>query len=167
MQGESIAAPPLQYETGGGGTGNVCTVNAAGAASGAFMASTFSLPEEVKKGGSKAIYTCPGGSQGGYAQCEGGLCFTSTTNNAFPGVGKIAEGEILCACPVFMAIPTYAQFGWQFIAEYPCNRRNFRYCDLDPRNGDIIPVGAPPGAGRVLTGLLYGQQYPLNQCFYE
>jgi hypothetical protein len=163
-QGDSISVPPLTYRTVGDNFNNICDVNAIGANNG-FLASTFSLPEEVKAGGTKALYTCPGGSQGGYAQCDGGLCWRSTSGQLFPGVGAVGEDEIICSCPIVVADTVNAPFGWQFVGDWPCDQRAFSVCDQDPRIGDIIPVGAPPGAGRVLTELLYGQQYALNQCF--
>lgn len=162
-QGDSISAPPLTYRSGGEFQ-NICDMNEIGSTNG-FMMSTFSLPEEVKAGGSSAIYTCPGGSEGGYAQCDGGTCFRSTQGQYFPGVGDVAPDQIICSCPIVMATTASAPFGWQFIGPYPCDQSKFAACDQDPRTGDIIPVGAPPGAGRVLTELLYGQQYALNECF--
>jgi hypothetical protein len=165
-QGDSISAPPLAYRDGAE-IKTICDVNEAGVNNG-FMMSTFSLPEAVKKGGTKAIYTCPGGSVGGYAQCDGGTCFTSTIAETFPGVGDLNADEIICSCPLVFATTANAPFGWQFIADYPngeCDQDAFSVCALDPRNGDLVPVGAPPGAGRVLTQLLYGEQYELNECF--
>jgi hypothetical protein len=165
--GDSISAPPLSYRVIGSSPpeiDNICDMNAQGVDNG-YMMSTFSLPESIKKGGPEAIYTCPGGSQGGYGQCDGGTCFKSTISQTFPGVGDLGADEIICSCPIVMATTASAPFGWQFIAEYPCNPEAFAVCDQDPRTGDIIPVGAPPGAGRLLTELLYGQQYELNECF--
>jgi hypothetical protein len=95
--GDSISAPPLSFESGGQQK-NICDVNAEGVTQG-YMMSTFSLPDEVRKGGTKAIYTCPGGSTGDYAQCDGGTCFKSTSGQNFPGIGQIAAGEIVCSCP--------------------------------------------------------------------
>lgn len=163
-QGDSISAPPLTYRTVGTNTNNICDVNAFGAEN-SYMMSTFSLPEEIKAGGPKAMYTCPGGSEGGYAQCDGGWCFSSTSGQLFPGLGAVGEDEIICSCPIVVADTVNAPFGWQFVGPWPCDQRAFSVCDQTPRNGDIIPVGAPPGAGRVLTQLLYGEQYALNECF--
>lgn len=168
-QGDSISAPPLTYRVVGSQPpefDNICDMNEQGVDNG-YMMSTFSLPDEVKVGGNKAIYTCPGGNEGGYAQCDGGTCFKSTISQTFPGVGDLAEDEIICSCPIVFATTANAPFGWQFISDYPCNPDAFAVCDNDARTGDIIPVGAPPGAGRVLTELLYGQQYALNECFYQ
>ena len=70
-QGDSISLP---FEFDGQ---DVCSVNAEGPANG-FMVSTFSLPASVMEGGDQALYTCSAGTaDGSYAQCDGGLCFTS------------------------------------------------------------------------------------------
>ena len=161
--GDSISAPPLTYRQGGK-TKNICNMNAEGVANG-YMMSTFSLPEEVKKGGNKALYTCPGGATGAYAQCDGGTCFKSTTGKYFPGVGQLNADEIICSCPITTPTTANAPFGYQFIGEYPCNQQAFSVCTQKVVNGSIIPVGAPPGAGRVLTQALYGRQYDINECF--
>ena len=161
--GDSISAPPLTYEANGQQR-NICDVNAEGVAGG-YMMSTFSLPDEVRKGGSKAVYTCPGGSTGDYGQCDGGTCFKSITGQYFPGIGKIGAGEIVCSCPITQPTGSKAPFGFQFIGPYPCQKGAFAACRKTSRNGSIIPVGSPPGAGRVLTEALYGQQFPINECF--
>ena len=113
-----------------------------------YMMSTFSLPEEVRKGGSKALYTCPGGATGGYAQCDGGTCFKSTTGKYFPGVGQLTADEIICSCPITKPTTADAPFGYQFIGPYPCQKKAFAYCTQNVQNGSIVPVGSPPGAGR-------------------
>lgn len=161
--GNSISLPPLNYTDKLGQTKNICNMNAEGVANG-YMMSTFSLPEEVKKGGNKALYTCPKGSTAGYAQCDGGTCFKSTTGRFFPGVGKVAANEIICSCPI--TTPTASSFlvGYQFVGPYPCQQQAFSACSQTVTNGSIIPVGSPPGAGRILTQLLYGQQYAINEC---
>lgn len=161
--GNSISAPPLTYQSDAGQK-NICDVNAFGVPNG-YMMSTFSLPDEVKKGGKKALYTCPGGSTGGYAQCDGGTCFKSTTGQYFPGVGKVGPDEIICSCPITQPTSSNAPFGYQFIGPYPCNQQAFSVCSQKVDNGSIIPVGSPPGAGRVLTEALYGRQYRINECF--
>lgn len=159
--GDSISAPPLTY--GKNGEKNICTYNQTGSENG-FMASTFSLPQEIRKGGSKALYTCPGGSTGSYAQCDGGTCFTSTRGQVFPGVGKLSQDEIICSCPITKSNTSVAPFGYQFVGPFPCNQDAFKVCSQVASNGDIIPVGAPPGAGRILTKELYGRSYAINEC---
>ncbi|WP_421693771.1 hypothetical protein [Aestuariivirga sp.] len=160
--GDSISAPPLSYNTGSGQK-NICDYNAAGVNNG-YMVSTFSLPPEVKKGGNKALYTCAGGATGEYAQCDGGTCFTSTRGKTFPGVGQLNQDEIICSCPITKPTTSSAPFGYQFIGAYPCQQQAFSVCTQNVKNGDIIPVGSPPGAGRVLTEALYGRNYLLNEC---
>lgn len=160
-RGDSISAPPLVYNEKKGL--NVCDYNATGARNG-FMASTFSLPQEVRKGGPKALYTCPGGSTGDYAQCDGGTCFDSTRGQNFPGVGRLTNDEIMCSCPITKTSTSTAPFGYQFVGSFPCNKAEFNACNKKSRNGDIIPVGSPPGAGRILAEELYGRTYALNEC---
>jgi hypothetical protein len=162
-RGDSISAPPLYYTTGAGKKVDICDVNAFGARNG-FMMSTFSLPYQVRKGGNKALYTCPTGSTGSYAQCDGGTCFKSSTGEYFPGVGKVAANEIICSCPITKPAENDSNFTYQFIGPYPCQPKAFSVCDQDVKNGSIIPVGSPPGAGRVLTEALYGRQYDINEC---
>lgn len=161
-RGDSISAPPLNFTTRNGKTANVCDMNAFGVRNG-FMMSTFSLPQQVRVGGNKALYTCPSGSTGSYAQCDGGTCFKSTTGQYFPGVGKVNKNEIICSCPI--TVPAQTEYpSFQFVGPYPCNQEAFSVCSQGVTNGTIIPVGSPPGAGRLLTGLLYGREYPINEC---
>lgn len=161
-RGNSISAPPLRYVSNGK-VKDICDVNAMGVPNG-YMMSTFSLPEQVKKGGNKALYTCPGGSTGAYAQCDGGTCFKSTTGQFFPGVGKLNANEIICSCPITKTSTSDGPVGFQFIGPYPCQQSALAACDQQAHNGDIIPVGSPPGAGRVLTEALYGRNYEINEC---
>ncbi|HEX6011578.1 MAG TPA: hypothetical protein VFY87_07205, partial [Geminicoccaceae bacterium] len=100
--GDSISLP---FRFGEGQ--DVCTVNAQGAENG-YMVSTFSLAEEVTAPtGDMAIYTCPARrSDGAYAQCDGGICFTSTQGRSFPGFDQpLQENEIICSCPITVADP--------------------------------------------------------------
>lgn len=161
-KGDSISAPPLYYQKLLD-IKNICDVNAIGASNG-YMMSTFSLPPEVKKGGSKALYTCPGGATGKYAQCDGGTCFKSTVAQYFPGVGQLGKDQIICSCPMTTPTTSNAPFGYQFIGPYPCQQKAFAYCTQNVQNGSIVPVGSPPGAGRILTQALYGQSYQINEC---
>jgi hypothetical protein len=57
--------------------GNINTVNEGAPHRGGYIVSTYSPPAgAIGPQGNLAIYTCEGGS---YAQCDGGLCFNSTT----------------------------------------------------------------------------------------
>jgi hypothetical protein len=162
--GDSISLP---LEANGQ---DVCGVNAAGPANG-YMVSTFSVADSVLKGGNKALYTCPASkSDGAYAQCDGGLCFTSTKGApAFPGFdAPLAPGQIMCSCPITVAIPGSAGFGYQIAGPYPCQADYFRNCQsavTSPRTGSTIPVGAPTGVALTLALLLNGPPVPqLNRC---
>jgi hypothetical protein len=149
---------------------NVCDVNARGPANG-YMVSTFSLDNSVVQGGDMALYTCPGGSSdGAYAQCDGGLCFTSTeAAPAFPGFSEpLADGQIICSCPITVADPDTPTFGYQIAGPFPCEADYFQNCEsatTNRRTGTTIPVGAPTGVARLLTLLLDGPPVPpLNRC---
>jgi hypothetical protein len=162
--GDSISLP---FEFDGQ---DVCDVNAAGPENG-YMVSTFSVPEAVLEGGDMALYTCRADtSDGAYAQCDGGLCFASTEGSpTFPGFEEpLAEGEIVCSCPITTADPNQAYFGYQIAGPYPCEDSFFENCQsakTNKRTGSIIPVGAPTGVPRVLSDLLNGLLGPwLNVC---
>src|SRR5215468_392972 len=103
---------------------NVCTVNEEGRKNG-YMVSTFSVPSSVSpNGGDKAIYTCPAGSDGAYAQCDGGICFKSTQKQSFPGSDEpLTRDEIICSCPITLQSPA-DPVGYQI--DGPC-RRSDRY----------------------------------------
>ena len=104
LKGDSISAP-FDYDDN---QKNICTLNQQGKTNG-FRASTFSFPDDVAfPGGKTAIYTCPGvtnkgegvAARGSYAQCDGGLCFTSTKGKLFPGFDdELLLNEIICSCP--------------------------------------------------------------------
>ena len=134
---------------------NICSVNAEGAENG-YMASTFSLPDSVvAPGGSQALYTCPAStSTGAYAQCDGGLCFTSTEGQSFPGFSEpLTDGEIICSCPITLANPATAMVGYQIAGPYPCQKSFFQNCKratASKKNGSQIYVGAPTGVGGTL-----------------
>src|SRR3954465_9297607 len=114
--GDSISLP-FKFDKGE----NVCTVNAEGADNG-FMVSTFSLPPSVvAPSGDMALYTCPGAtSDGAYAQCDGGLCFTSTEGGSFMRVARpLKKGEIVCSCPITVAAPSQATLSTQIAGPDP------------------------------------------------
>ncbi len=149
---------------------DVCDVNANGPANG-YMVSTFSVPESALPGGDQALYTCPAGqSDGAYAQCDGGLCFTSTeASPSFPGFDEpLADNEIICSCPITVADPDTANFGYQIAGPYPCEADFFENCNsakTNKRTGTTIPVGAATGSARILSVLLDGPPAPaFNRC---
>ncbi len=168
-RGDSISAPPLYYPPNTNVQKDICQFNAEGAGNG-YMASTYSVPASIQKNNpaaNQAIYTCPGGSTAGYAQCDGGSCFTSTSGKSFPGLGQVKNDEIICSCPITQASASSAPFGFQFVGPYPCQQEAFQFCSQNVQNGSIIPVGAPPGAGRYLSVQLTGKDPEINECFLK
>jgi hypothetical protein len=162
--GDSISLP-FQFGQGQ----DVCSVNAEGADNG-YMVSTFSLPESViAPGGDKALYTCPARtSDGAYAQCDGGICFTSTEGKSFPGFDKpLDRNQIVCSCPITVADPAKAKVGYQIAGPFPCEPSFYANCKSAAANkhtGSSIYVGAPTGTARFLTRQLNGNVPLLNQC---
>jgi hypothetical protein len=121
--GDSISLP-FQFDNGK----DICAVNAEGAANG-YMVSTFRLPDAaVAPDGDQALYTCPAGtSDGAYAQCDGGLCFTSTEEKSFPGFDRpLGQNQIICSCPITVANPSTAKLGYQIAGPTPARRRSFK-----------------------------------------
>jgi hypothetical protein len=162
--GDSISLP---FDVDGE---DVCDVNANGPANG-YIVSTFSVPDLVLQGGDTALYTCrAGASDGAYAQCDGGLCFTSTeASPSFPGFDEpLTDGQIICSCPITIADPDQATFGYQIAGPFPCEDSFFENCQsvkTNNRTGTHIPVGAPTGTARILALLLNGPPVPpLNVC---
>ena len=146
---------------------DVCTVNKEGAKNGTFVVSTFSVPESVLKGGDQAIYTCPSGSNGAYAQCDGAICFTNTEGQSFPGFDEpLAKNQIICSCPITTQRPK-EPVGYQILGPYPCERSFFENCKKQTANsntGSTLYVGAPTGTPRLLAILLTGMNPQVNEC---
>jgi hypothetical protein len=183
LKGDSISLQ-LNYSSPAGEQ-NVCDVNRQGATNG-YMVSTFSLPEDVKKGGSAAIYTCPGSADAGrgviapvaYGQCDGGICFKSSTGQRFPGFpDRIPDDQIICSCPISTgATPGSSDsLGYQVFGQYHPNAPKGSRCDANAcapcsvsnptANGATLPVGAATGTGKFLTLKLNGPPLPdLNEC---
>lgn len=162
--GDSISLP-LKFDDGQ----NVCTTNAEGPKNG-YMVSTFSVPASVvAPNGDKALYTCRArSSDGAYGQCDGGICFTSTEGQSFPGFEKpLKKDEIICSCPITVADPAAAKAGFQIAGPYPCQPSHFDYCksaSANTKTGSTIYVGAPIGTARLLAQMLYGSVPPLHRC---
>ncbi len=159
LNGDSISAP-FKYDNS-----NVCSVNAQGPSNG-YVVSTFSLPESiVAPSGNQALYICPRTSLAAYAKCDGGICFTSTTGNSFPGSNTpLGNNQIVCSCPVKRANPIQ---GLEIIGPYPCQESFFRYCDrtvANNDNGSTLYDGTSIGSTVTGTRLLYGSVPPLNTC---
>jgi hypothetical protein len=148
---------------------DVCSVNASGVNNG-YMVSTYSLPESVlTPNGNLAIYTCPGEkSDGAYAQCDGGLCSSSSEGATYPGFATPGpQGQITCSCPITTASPGPHNPGYQILGPYPCQKSFFQYCKKSTANtstGATIYVGAPTGTARALTYQLNGSVPTLNEC---
>jgi hypothetical protein len=146
---------------------DVCTVNEEGVKNG-YMVSTFSPPASVQEGGHQAVYNCPSGSDGAYAQCGGGICFKSTQRQSFPGFDKpLAKDEIICSCPITTQKPA-DPVGYQIVGPYPCQQSFFDNCKSTKANsttGSTLYVGAPTGTANILTLLLTGSVPNENMCF--
>jgi hypothetical protein len=181
--GDSISLQ-LSYSSPAGDR-NVCDVNRQGRTNG-YMISTFSLPKNVQKGGSAAVYTCPGSADAGsgvsapvaYGQCDGGFCFKSTRGQRMPGfTGRLRGNEIICSCPISTeATPGSSDsFGYQVFGRYDpaapigsrCDANACAACSVanPTANGSSIPVGAPTGSGKFLALKLDGPPIPdINEC---
>ena len=150
---------------------DVCTVNEEGVKNG-YMVSTFSVPTS----GNMASYTCPGaitdkpGSDGAYAQCDGGICFKSTRGQSFPGFDEpLAKDEIICSCPITLQSPT-DPVGYQIAGPFPCEQSFFDNCSRTTANnmtGSTLFVGAPTGTSDLLGFLLTGSVPNFNQCVQQ
>jgi hypothetical protein len=154
---------------------DVCTVNEEGVKNG-YMVSTFSIPNSVlPPNGDMATYTCPGatpgmadGSDGAYAQCDGGICFKSTRKQSFTGFDEpLAKDEIFCSCPINLQSPR-DPMGYQIAGPFPCQNSFFDNCKRATANnmtGSTLFVGSPAGAGELLATLLTGEPPPpSNRC---
>jgi hypothetical protein len=167
------------------GEQNVCDVNQQGKTNG-YMMSTFSLPTNVKKGGSAAVYTCPGSADAGsgvsapvaYGQCDGGFCFKSTRAQKIPGfTGHLQHDQIICSCPISTDATSGSSdsFGYQIFGPYNPQAPIGSRCDASAcaacsvpnptANGTTLPVGAPTGGGKFLSLKLNGPPLPdINEC---
>jgi len=147
---------------------NVCDVNEEGMGNG-YMVSTFSVPDSVLKtnpNADMATYTCPGTSDGAYAQCDGGICSTSTQGQSFPSFDEpLAKDEIICSCPITPHVP--GPVGYQIAGPYPCQQPFFENCKRKTANkntGSTLYVGAPTGTGDLVAFLLTGSVPPSYKC---
>ncbi|HEY3180178.1 MAG TPA: hypothetical protein VGL25_15010 [Casimicrobiaceae bacterium] len=194
-QGESISIT-FEFDDNDN-TQDVCDLLDQGLNNG-YTVSTFSLPDQVTKkyaaeyppnGGPPpplALYTCHrGSSTGPYAQCDGGVCFNSTSGTTFPGVGAVGDNQIICSCPVTDPRKVGPQLGYQISGPWKradgtaCGANDSpsdccssaylnQFCDASYGSviptGATIPVGAPTGAATALAALL-GDLRPINTCF--
>jgi len=178
-KGNSISAP-LKYPCSDPKGCDIETVNQEGITNESFLASTFSPPLPAAN---VALYNCntarsnaqsnsnsQGDTSGSYAQCDGGICFTSTTSTAtesktFPGLGDVGEGEIVCSCPITTTSDSYQVFG-----PSSCPKKASDYdaiCGVgitDNDNGYTpLYIGAPTGIPAQLSVCLTGSN-PLTTC---
>lgn len=183
LKGDSISLQ-LNYASPQGER-NVCDVNLQGVTNG-YMVSTFSFPTNVAKGGPSAVYTCPGPTNAvgrvvapvAYGQCDGGMCFKSTSGQTFPGFDEpLQSDEIICSCPIATAATPGSTsplgLGYQVFGVYHpeappgdrCDANACAACSVPVANGSILPVGAPTGSASFLTVRLDGPPPPqINEC---
>lgn len=194
LKGDSISLP---FDFGDGQ--DVCTVNEEGPGNG-YLVSTYSVPEQATyPDGDFAAYTCPGernkgkyggvsAAKGSYAQCDGGLCFTSTKGNQFPTFGKLGKKEVICSCPIATNCEKSSanldghQISGPYDSESGCDPSVCAKCDagavtdLQCESGnplsfigiqDDITVGSATGVGNLLTCTLLGpgSEVKFNSCF--
>lgn len=181
---ESISLPFTFIE--GSTLRNVCDLLTQGTTNG-FTISTYATPpqalqgynqETEREGPPRALYTC---DKSGYkkrpaysAQCDGGVCFKSTTNSVFPGLGYIGPDEIVCSCP-----PSANKKPFQIAGPWNCRpdeaNTNNQCCDKDfynfycgvrsiKRTGTAMAVGSAVGSSVALSTLLDGVPPIVNAC---
>jgi hypothetical protein len=182
--GESISLPFRYREDGE--KKDVCDIFLSSVGNG-FTVSTYSPPRQMQKdydpdkeelGPPMALYDCPGarGFSGDYsAQCDGGLCFNSTSGTDFPGLGHIEVDQIVCSCPPIPNIP----IGFQIAGPWLCDpgdpnvdgnccdteyQEKFCYVDQVRRTGTELVVSAPTGTASFLAKKLTGELPRFNKC---
>ena len=183
----TLSYPPVSL-TGQPG-GNIETVNQLGMTQGNFIVSTYSTPTSLTSPrGTTALYTCPAGSTGSYAQCDGGICFRNTTYTTFPGLGPVSGQQIVCSCPIATPSASHQQqqqqqqqqgqqqqqdqqqqptVGYQIFGPHPCLQGKDRYnlCNAPVQNGSILYIGAPTGTPQALSRILNGgNPVKFNEC---
>ena len=165
LTGNSISVPhqfpfpPVDDNPGG----NIATVNE-GAPQSGYIVSTYSNPAGLTKpAGNVAIYECDGGS---YAQCDGGLCFTSTTGKTSPLWGDVSDSQIVCSCPV-----ETSSFKFEVYGPNPCPTTAAAFDSVCGSNvskanaGAIIHIGGPgAGLGQSLATCVAGHPVTVNTC---
>ena len=146
--------------------GNIATVNEGAPNRGGYIVSTYSAPAgAVDPNGNLAVYSCDRG--GSSAQCDGGLCFTSTTGKNPPLWGPVSNSQIVCSCPIrTTAVP------FSVIGPKPCPATAAEYdavCGANgsqANNGATIFIGDPipnPDSWEILASCV-GQPVTMNTC---
>jgi len=154
--------------------GNATTINEAGVGNGYMLSTFYNSPAANKatENPTMAVYNCPDGSTGAYAQCDGAFCFNSATAPAsYPSFGQLQSNEIMCSCPItyYVAGSPPFQIGGPFdsSAKDGCTQSIFNdYCGPTQnltsygtlQNGDTIAVGAPNGGAKALGEQLASYQ---------
>jgi hypothetical protein len=166
MYGTSISSDQSYPFPSDNPSGNIVTVNQGAPSAGGYVVSTYSPPPgATTSSGDLAIYTCDEG--GTFAQCDGGICFTSTVGKSSPLWGEVESGkngQIICSCPV---VTTKLPF--QVMGPKPCPTDRATYdavCGANVskiNNGAIIYIGAPPGGFETLAVCL-GNTSSFNKC---
>lgn len=145
-------------------SGNIANVNAKQPVKGGYVVSTYSPPAgAIGPSGDIALYTCNNG--GSYAQCDGGLCFESTSGKSSPLWGKVGEKQIICSCPVTTTTSSFQVFG-----PGNCPTTQVAYdavCATNAsqiNNGAILYIGAPTGTPDALARCLNPSFTSLRRC---
>jgi hypothetical protein len=182
QSGDSISAP-LKYPCSDPKGCNIETVNQEGIESESFIVSTYSPPLPAAN---VALYNCnTAGSSaqgdsnsqrdksGSYAQCDGGICFTSTASTpteskTFPGlgdVGDVGEGEIVCSCPITTTSDSYQVFGPSSCPKTASDYDAICGVGITDNDNGYTPlyIGAPTGIPAQLSVCLTGSN-PLTTC---
>jgi len=182
MQGDSISQQ-LTFSNAEGEQ-NVCDVMQQSVGNGLaeYLVSTYSQPPNASTVGA---YTCPGTANAGsgvaapvaYAQCDGGICFTSSRGKQFPGFpGGLQSSEIICSCPIStsLTLGSTNSSGYQISGPYNPDAPAGSKCDASAcancsvsnplANGSMLLVGAPTGTARYLTKQLTGTNPTVNEC---
>jgi hypothetical protein len=185
MNAKSIS---ISYDyTENGESKNVCDLLMDGI-NNDFTISTYATPPQVTAdynpqtedlGPPLAIYTCLAQNDTPIygAQCDGGVCFNSTTGKNFPGLGPIADDEIVCSCPPAANVLA----GFQITGPWNCepgdaNKGN-TCCDESyhsqmcgvtsfKNTGTVMQVSAPIGTPTLLSTLLDGTEPSTNNCHF-
>ena len=146
--------------------GNIATVNEGAPNRGGYIVSTYSPPAgAANPNGNLAVYSCDRG--GSSAQCDGGLCFTSTTGKNPPLWGPVSNSQIVCSCPIrTTAVP------FSVIGPKPCPATAAEYDAVCGANGSqankgaTIFIGDPipnPDSWEILASCV-GQPVTMNTC---
>lgn len=152
LNGNSLSLQ--QRFSSGGTTGNISDINAGQPKRGGYIVSTYSPPAgATTPNGNLAVYTCESGS---YSQCDGGLCFSSTSSNGLGGGqiknsplwGDVSNKQIICSCPV-----VHSSFTFEVMGPRPCAPTAEAYdavCGANSNaltNGAITYIGSPGNFG--------------------